>query len=94
MELPDDLKAIVSQVNQAEVLRAYDELIRLDLEAIAKFEDYGTKVMRVPTGIEDDYLEVAREFYAEMAAEDEFRARALDSYWSWQDKVSAVWARL
>jgi TRAP-type mannitol/chloroaromatic compound transport system substrate-binding protein len=93
-ELPDDLKAIVSQVNQAETIRAYDELIRLDLEAIAKFEDYGTKVMRVPTALEEEYLEVAREFYAEAAAEDEFKGRVLDSYWSWLDKVSAVWARL
>jgi len=93
-ELPDDLKAIVSQVNQAETIRAYDELIRLDLEAIAKFEDYGTKVMRVPAALEEGYLAEAKAFYDEMAAEDEFKGRVLDSYWGWLDRVSAVWARL
>jgi len=93
-ELPDDLKAIVSQVNQAETIRAYDELIRLDLEAIAKFEDYGTKVLRVPEALEQGYLAEARKFYDEIAAEDEFRARVLDSYWNWQEQIRTVWAAL
>jgi TRAP-type mannitol/chloroaromatic compound transport system substrate-binding protein len=92
-ELPDDLKAIVSQVNQAETIRAYDELIRLDLENIAKFEAYGTKVLRVPTVIEDAYLETAKGFYDEKAAADPFQAKVLDSYWTFQENFREVWAR-
>ena len=93
-ELPDDLKAIVSQVNQAETIRAYDELLRLDLEAIAKFEDYGTQVLRVPEELEEGYIEEAEAFYEEIAASDPFRARVLDSYWSWQENVREVWSRV
>jgi TRAP-type mannitol/chloroaromatic compound transport system substrate-binding protein len=92
-ELPDDLKAIVSQVNQAETIRAYDELIRLDLESIQKFKDYGTIVERLPTALEDEYLAAAKEFYDEKAAADEFQARALDSYWTFQKNFREVWAR-
>jgi len=92
-ELPDDLKAIVSQVNQAETIRAYDELIRLDLESIQKFKDYGTIVGRLPTALEDEYLAAAKEFYDEKAAGDEFQARALDSYWTFQKNFREVWAR-
>jgi len=92
-ELPDDLKAIVSQVNQAETIRAYDELIRLDLENIQKFKDYGTIVGRLPTALEDEYLAAAKEFYDEKAAGDEFQARALDSYWTFQKNFREVWAR-
>jgi TRAP-type mannitol/chloroaromatic compound transport system substrate-binding protein len=93
-ELPDDLKAIVQQVNQAETIRAYDELLRLDLEAIAKFKDYGTKVLPLPKAVEDAYLAEAKAFYDEMAAQDEFRGRVLDSYWSWQAQLHSVWSAL
>lgn len=94
MELPDDLKAIVSEVNQAETIRAYDELLRLDLEAIAKFEDYGTEVLRVPENIEEDYLAAADAFYEKRAAEDPFIAEVLDSYNTWQTKIREVWSRV
>ncbi|MFW6055808.1 MAG: TRAP transporter substrate-binding protein DctP, partial [Chloroflexota bacterium] len=93
-DLPDDLKAIVEQVNEAETIRAYDELLRLDLESIAKFEDYGTEVLRVPEELEEGYTAEAEDFYEEVAAEDEFRGRVLDSYWSWQDQLRSVWPKL
>jgi TRAP-type mannitol/chloroaromatic compound transport system substrate-binding protein len=91
-ELPNDLKAILTEVNIAELSRSYAELTRLDLEAIAKFEDYGTEVLRVPEAVEEGYSEEAREFYSDKAAEDAFIAKVLESYDAFQENFNAVWA--
>jgi len=93
-KLPADLQAIVSEVNQAETIRAYDELLRLDLENIANFEAYGTHVLTLPKSIEDAYSAAAKQFYADQAAKDPFTQEVLDSYWDWNDRISAVWAKL
>jgi len=92
--LPADLKAIIGEVNEAETIRAYDELIRKDLEAIANFQAYGTNVMRVPSAIEVAYLQTAKEFYAKKSAADPFIKKVLDSYWGWQGRVAEYWAKL
>jgi TRAP-type mannitol/chloroaromatic compound transport system substrate-binding protein len=92
-ELPDDLKAIVSEVNQAETIRAYDELIRLDLENIANFKAYGTNVLRLPAALEEEYLAEAKKFYDEKAAKDPFQKKILDSYWTFQKNFREVWSR-
>jgi len=93
-DLPADLQAIVMEVNEAETIRAYDELIRKDLEAIANFQGYGTKVMRVPASIEDAYGTTAQGFYAENSAKDPFIKKVLDSYFGWQERVAEYWAKL
>jgi TRAP-type mannitol/chloroaromatic compound transport system substrate-binding protein len=92
-KLPDDLKAIVAEVNEAEAFRAYAEVIRMDLEALEKFRDYGTVVRKLPVELEEEYSEEAREFYAEKAAEDPFIAEVLESYDAFQKAFREVWTR-
>ena len=92
-ELPDDLKAIVSQVNQAETIRAYSELIRLDLAALDSFRDYGTDVRVLPAAIEEEYRLAAREFYATKAAEDPFAKKIIDSYFGFQEQFEGTWSK-
>jgi len=92
-ELPDDLKAIVSEVNQAETIRAYAELIRLDLEALENFRDYGTVVRRLPAALEEEYSAAARGFYADKAAGDPFAAEILESYFGFQETFGGTWAK-
>jgi TRAP-type mannitol/chloroaromatic compound transport system substrate-binding protein len=92
-ELSDDLKAIVAEVNEAEAFRAYAECVRMDLESLAKFRDYGTKVRTLPAEVEEEYAEEARKFYAEKGAADPFVARVLKSYEEFQEAFREVWAR-
>jgi len=92
-KLPDDLKAIVAEVNEAEAFRAYAECVRRDLESLAKFRDYGTKVMTLPAEVEKEYSEEALKFYAEKGAADPFVARVLESYDQFQKAFREVWAR-
>jgi len=92
-ELPDDLKVIVSEVNQAETIRAYSELLRLDLEALDNFRDYGTDVRRLPDALVEEYGEAAQEFYANKAADDPFAAEILASYFAFQEQIEGTWAK-
>jgi len=92
-ELPADLKQIISEVNEAETIRSYCEMMHKDLIAIANFQDYGTQVLPVPDSIAAAYGEVAKAFYAEKAS-DPFYAKVLDSYWGWYDQLTTVWSHL
>ena len=69
-------------------------MMRKDLESIANFEAYGTKILPVPAAITDAYGETAKAFYAERSAGDPFYARVLDSYWGWKDQLDTVWSHL
>lgn len=78
-ELPDDLKAIVEEINNEETIRSYDEQCQLDIEALAKFRDYGCVVGTLSLEVEEAFLEVAKEYLDEMAAMDAFYAEVLQS---------------
>jgi len=91
--LPDDLKAIVSEVNQAETIRAYAELIRIDLAALASFRDYGTDVRVLPAAIEAEYVAAAKQFYLDKTADDPFAKKVMDSYFGFQELFDSTWAK-
>lgn len=79
-ELPDDLKAIVLKVSKEEVLTSYDERRQLDIEALAKFWDYGCTVEMLSSAIEEAFLTEASEYYSEKATtEGGFYAKVIRS---------------
>ena len=89
--LPDDLKEIVTEVNQAETIRSYTNLLKIDIEALQKFRDYGCNVEYLPDALIDEYSAAADVFYAEAAANNEFSKRVLDSYWAFMEDVQSTW---
>ncbi|MCK5212549.1 MAG: TRAP transporter substrate-binding protein DctP [Dehalococcoidia bacterium] len=93
-ELPDDLKAIVVEVNQAETIRAYTELLSADMVTLQKYRDFGTNVEELPQALVDEYAAAARVYYDEKAASDEFNGRVLESYWNFQKAVQEIWGRV
>jgi len=93
-KMSPDLQTIISEVNQTETIRAYTELLVMDLENLQNFRDYGVIVEKLPVALEDEYLAAAREFYAAKTATDPFAKEILDSYWGFQEDVRAVWNRV
>ena len=92
--MPADIKAIITEVNEAETIRAYTELLVMDLENLENFRNYGTIVEKLPVALEEEYLAAAREFYNSKAATDPFAKEILDNYWKFQSDVRAVWDRV
>jgi len=93
-KLTPDLQAIISEVNQAETIRAYTELLQSELVALDNFRDYGVLVDKLPVALEEEYLAAARDFYANKTATDPFAKEILESYWGFQDSIRAVWNRV
>ena len=75
-------------------MREYSRYIVSDGVALQKFKDYGTKVLRLPTEIEDAFLETAAEYYAEKAAEDPFYAEVVNSQDEFQKFLRESFERL
>ena len=92
--LPDDLKEIVTEVNQAETIRAYTELLATDIAALEKFRDAGVGVEELPAALEDEFAAAARDFYAKKAQDEPFSGKVLESYWNYMDAIRATWARV
>lgn len=89
--LPDDLKQIVEEVTFAQGFRWYDRLLKLDIEAVQMFKDYGTIVEPASKEIEEELSRQAVLFYDEKAAEDPFYAEVIESIRSFRDAVREAW---
>lgn len=89
--LPDDLKQIVEEVTFAQGFRWYDRLLKLDIEAVQMFKDYGTIVEPASKEIEEELSRQAVIFYDEKAAEDPFYAEVIESIRSFRDAVREAW---
>ena len=92
--MPDDIKAIITEVNEAETIRAYTEILVMDLASLEKFRDYGVIVDKLPVALDEEYLAAARAFYSEKTASDPFAKEILDNYWKFQSDIRAVWNRV
>ncbi|TFH34522.1 MAG: hypothetical protein E4G93_05205, partial [Dehalococcoidia bacterium] len=92
--MPDDIKAIITEVNEAETIRAYTEILVMDLGSLQKFRDYGVIVEKLPVALEDEYLAAAKAFYSDKTASDPFAKEILDNYWKFQTDIRAVWNRV
>ncbi len=78
-ELPADLKAIVTNAAEASVtwmmaMQDYDDTVAMD-----KLKEYGTKFVYLPEELQKEIVEIANKKYDEIATEDEFFARVLES---------------
>jgi TRAP-type mannitol/chloroaromatic compound transport system substrate-binding protein len=93
-DLTPDLRQIITEVNEAETIRSYCEMMHKDLIAIENFQAYGTQVLPLPDSIGAAYGDVAKTFYDEKAAGDAFYAKVLESYWGWNDQLNTVWSHL
>lgn len=89
--LPDDLKQVVEEVTFAQGFRWYDRLLKMDIEAVQMFKDYGTVVEPASKEIEVELSRQAVLFYDEKAAEDPFYAEVIDSIRSFRDAVREAW---
>ncbi len=93
-ELPNNLKKIVVEVNQAETSRAYTELLATDIAALQRFRDAGVNVQALPAPLEEQFASAGREFYAKKAQDEEFSGRVLESYWYYMEAVRDNWERV
>lgn len=85
--LPDDLKILVEDIMRAETMRAYQEAILMDIEAMVNFKDYGTTIMKLPAAVNAELIRVANEYYDEQAAKDPFFAEVIESKRAWKAVV-------
>ena len=77
--LPDDLKAIADHAWMSETLRFLSLAAVQDMEAIAKYKDYGLEFFYLPEDVQKDVEKAAAEFYDDIAAKDPFVAEVLKS---------------
>jgi len=83
--LSPDLQAIVyDAVATVGLEYTADSYIRDD-EALVKYYDYGTEVLKLPAEVEQAYLDAAKKFYDAKAAADPFYAEILEAHWAFKD---------
>jgi len=92
--LPDDLKLLVEDSVKSEAWNFYGEITFLDMEAVIKFQEYGTEIGPIPKDVEDEMARLGSELYDERAAEDAFYAEVLESWREYQSAIRDAFARL
>jgi TRAP-type mannitol/chloroaromatic compound transport system substrate-binding protein len=77
--LPADLQAIVNHACEATVTRSLALVDYSDMVGIANLRAYGTEFVYLPEDVQLAIVKVANDKYNEIAAEDEFFAKVLES---------------
>jgi TRAP-type mannitol/chloroaromatic compound transport system substrate-binding protein len=88
-KLPADIQATVMAEVHAETLRWYAWSLQADNVALQKFKDYGTVVEVIPADIDAKLVEVAADYFAEMAAGDAMFAKVMESQDAWKAMCEA-----
>jgi len=83
-KLPADIQAIVMAEVHAETIRWYAWSLQADNAALQKFKDYGVIVENIPADIDAKMIEVAGQYFAEMAAGDAMFAKVMASQDAWK----------
>jgi TRAP-type mannitol/chloroaromatic compound transport system substrate-binding protein len=78
--LPADLQAIVDHACEATVIRSLAMVDYSDTLGIKNLRDYGTEFVYVPEDVQTAIVAIANKKYDEIAAEDEFFAKVLESH--------------
>ncbi|MFW6150743.1 MAG: TRAP transporter substrate-binding protein [Chloroflexota bacterium] len=78
-ELSPDLQSIVMRAAEAMVARGWAHVDAYDTEGIQSLKEYGTEFVTLPVEVQEEIVELANEKYDEIAQEDEFFARVLES---------------
>jgi len=87
-ELPDDLKAVVTQVTSSQVVANFAKSIDTDAEALQMFKDYGCTVEPLPKDIEQALIDEMKIYYDEQSAGDEFYASVVAAQRAWAEKCN------
>jgi len=82
--LPKDLQDIVTLTCNKVAEKYYVNEVLQDAEALKKFQEYGTKIARVPTDIEQLLYKTAASYYAGQAEKDPAFKEIFDSVQRWQ----------
>lgn len=82
--LPADLQQIVTNACFAVADQYYVDEIIQDAAALKKFEEYGTKIRKVPADIEALLFSTAAKYYAEQAEKDPAFKEIYDSVMNWK----------
>jgi len=82
--LPKDLQVIVTAVTHLVADQYYTKEIVGDAAALINFEQYGTKIEKVPADIEALLFKTADAYYAEQAASDPAYKEIYDSVINWK----------
>jgi len=89
-ELPSDLRAICTHAAEAMTARIWAFNDYHDAIAMEDLADYGTKFVYLPEDLQKEIVEVANAKYDEIAAEDEFFAKVLESQREFAIKYRAL----
>ena len=69
-ELPDDLKALLKDEIKASVIHGWMEDVMRDAEAMEKYKDYGTEIVRLSDEFQEEAIKEGVRRLKEFAAED------------------------
>jgi len=78
-KLPADLQAIVTHACEANFIRTLAYVDYGDTLGVQKLQDYGTTFVSLPEDVQIGIVKIANEKYDEIAAEDAFFAKVLQS---------------
>jgi len=78
-ELPDDLKAILSEAVRSALYKNWAEADQADVEGWQKIVDSGIEVITLSQEVQDEIIRVSDAFMAEKAAADPFFAKVWQS---------------
>jgi len=89
-ELPRDLKAICTRAAEANTARIWAFNDYYDAVAMEDLAAYGTKFVYLPEDLQEEIVGIANAKYEEIAAEDEFFAKVLESQREFAIKYRAL----
>jgi len=89
-ELPDDLKALLTEGIDASLFQNWAEADRADVEGWEKIKETGITVITLPQEVQDEIVKVSDEFLAGEAAKDPFFAKVWESQKSYLEAYRAM----
>jgi TRAP-type mannitol/chloroaromatic compound transport system substrate-binding protein len=89
-ELPSDLKAICTHAAEANTARIWAFNDYQDALAMEKLAEYGTEFVYLPEDLQEEIVEIANARYDEIAAEDAFFGKVLESQREFAIKYRAL----
>ena len=89
-KLPGDLREIVRVALGQNFWDSYLKLQMADIEAMQIIKDTGVEIVELPIEFQADIVLAADEFWAELAAEDEFAAEVIESQKTFFDAYGSL----
>lgn len=83
-ELDPDLQGLILAASNSLVGPYFAEGVKMDIEAIQNFKDYGCQVLPVPAEIDAELSRIAAPIYDKIAAENPIYKKVLESQRAWK----------